>query len=295
MKGQIYNTTTTNMKDVVSELPIGYEYPIFDGKGDPITNFKLVQTEYYINKNKANNTNDGMRIFTDKYNLVQHSFVADYIASVLQDMNLKGGVKIEVSEDGSKMNGYVFFDDKIIKDDATGIKVGFKFTNSYDGSGSISFSSYGVRLVCSNQMVLSNLCTREVITHYGSKDFELKMKDAIELVVAQDDNFQRIINQAMTDVFEIEQLHKLFNEFITKWFGHKRTSEILKAIGFSIIKVEEDEKTKYSFVAEANASLKKWDLYNAITSHLSHSETVSLQAKDWMQKAAEKVLMIKTR
>lgn len=287
-----YTTTVENMSSIAENMPRAYEYPIFDGQGVPISNFKAVQTQYVKDNNAEKNTNNYLRVFTSKYNIVQHSFVIEEISSILNSMGLKGQVSIELKENGSRMAGYIFFDDKIIQDDSKGIKVGFKFTNSYDGYSGVGFSTYGIRLICLNQMTMSNLCAKELISHLGDKNFSERIKHAIKSVIDQDEKFQKIINMAMDKVYTFDEAKKIWDRMLEKDFGFRKTEKILSKINVSIIQVESKDKKvkKHEYILEDGHSLRKWDLYNAVTNFLSHEEKLSMSGKEWMEKISEKIL-----
>ena len=110
------NTTVTKMGSIAPTLPTLHEHPIQDAKGETISNFKGVTTEFVQRQNKANDTNNYLRMFTNGYNVAQHSMVVKEISTTLNAMGLKGSVQIDLKKDGSVMNGYVIFPDKVIKD-----------------------------------------------------------------------------------------------------------------------------------------------------------------------------------
>ena len=79
------------------------------------------------------------------------------------------------------------------------------------------------------------------------------------------------------------------------WFKHREA--VLKKVGISCIEVE-DKKTKKKSITyvwddktKMKAKLTRWELYNAITSYVTHGEHISPNIESVFQGYAEKLLI----
>ena len=145
-------------------------------------------------------------------------------------------------------------------------------------------------------MTMSNLCAKETIYHVGKeKDFGLEIKESVLAVVDNDKQFQAVVSKAMKEYLTFEQAQKLYLKLINKYIGLSRTEKILEKIGISVITITDknkpDQPPKYTFVREKGSTLKKWDLYNAVTNYISHDFNKTLSGKDYLFRVSEKILL----
>jgi len=216
-------------------------------------------------------------IMSDKYVLVQHSDAFFPLIQAVQSFNSE--VFGFVNNEGGKVFIDVLFNDDALSInplDEHKINLGFRASNTYDGSGAFIVQAFAYRGYCQNGMLFGRQSLAQSYQiHRGKVSIAVfteimhKLQDLVPLI-------RKNINSAILDEFE-------FNEL----------PEILQGYGLgkrSLIKVQ--EKILENAGLEVKDKLNRWDVYNGITSYISHdlNERIEITRQRY-HKIAEKVLI----
>jgi len=245
-------------------------------------------------------------IASKAYTIIQHKDVLRSLGESLKEKNLQ--VSGVIRNYGNVIVGGLVFGNlgQSIKDDSKqGVKLGIRFTNSYNRVTAFRLEMYGFRMVCQNGMILGKAMNNVVqATFHMGKEKSLEhlkkistkfIDDAIE----SSTQLQTYVSECMKDSVAWTQLGKLLEKIFV---SQVHRENIAKLFGISIIEVT-DKKTKkvhYNYVLEKNGvkNLTRWQLYNAITQYASHHKKksgkgFSLAMEEVIQTSAQEVLTTK--
>jgi len=216
-------------------------------------------------------------IVSSKYAIIQHRDVIDSVGAVIDKLGM--AVHGNIKQYENVLRGEMVFMDQsipLVKDGEQGIRLGFRFTNSYDRSTSFRLEMYGFRLICSNGMVLGHVMNniKEITLHVGQKPYEIintKIEDFIHNVINSSTELQAYVSASIADTIA--------------W---KSAEQVLDKIMYS----KKHAKALKDILMEDNKNMKKltrWDLYNALTKYTSHNK-LSKSAENWIQIQSQRIL-----
>jgi len=291
MKGAIYECTTLEgVKEATEKLDKAVEGPILfvdGGINKEVKNFKGI---YNINKGQF------CAAVVPHYNLIQHKEYFDAFATALSRLNIKYTAELKTSGhqafiDFKFINKNVKFD--TLNEEFT---TGLRLVNSYNKSTGVYVMPRYTRLACTNGMILSRTEKAVSIKHHTKmmKEIDAFVERRVSELINTHQDLQLMVSESMKDSIEwsvaCKILHKLFEE-------EKHKEQVIKKLGISMITVT-DKKTKkktYSFVWDDEKNKKKkftrWEIYNAITSYITHGEQITPFMESSFHKKAEKLLI----
>lgn len=250
--------------DSAVEIPIGYQ----EG-----TNFK--QASKY--KGIYNVSQERLAsVVSKKYQIIQHRDVLSAVTQTLGKLNLDVSGFVKCYNETMQAD-LVFKDEGFkMKDDATGIMLGFRVLNSYDKTTSFRLEAYAYRLVCENGMAFGNVLeTRTLTFHTGQlKTFEL-IQDITEKFITQmiqhQEKLQTLVNKAIADSIAWEQLDQILEKLMPTAKHKKFIAEKLAEIA-------------------PNGNFTRWQLYNVVTDYASHNLELKQGAINMLEKMSQKII-----
>jgi len=275
----------TNNLDKASLLPIKIQ------DGSVLKNVDNWKAVYNISKGKM------CSAVVPYYTVVQHKEYLDGFSEALNRLGIK--FKMNIQPIGNRVVADITFENKNIKFDKLNeeFTTGLRLTNSYDKSYGINVAPRYTRLACTNGMVLTRNEVTLSIKHIDKRIREIEkfIEKKIAEIVNQNEGLQVLVSSSMKDSLE----WKFCCRIIEKLFSQpKHIENILKQIGISMIEVKDKKNKKkknldYVWDKKENkkSKLTRWEIYNAITSYISHGEHISPHVNNLFQKKAEKILM----
>jgi hypothetical protein len=238
------------------------------------------------------------KVMGSTYAIVQHKDVVSALAAALGEKGLE--VQGTVRNFGNFVMGdLIFMNGKVpIHDDSgEGVRLGVRFTNSYNGTSAFRLSFFGYRLVCSNGMVLGRVLRDVSVTtfHRGrenQKNFTeivYSTKRFVERVIDASSALQKYIDESIKDMVAIEVIGPTIGHLFS---SKKHRDAILKELKIDVIEKKEKKKpvvVTYIPQKDAPKKMSRYDIYNAITAHAS-GEKIALGAELFSQEVAQRVL-----
>lgn len=184
---------------------------------------------------------------TNKYGLVHHGDFLDEIVPILEEEYLNN-YSLSVCQHGAMMFCKVFSDTHYKEEIKVGdiVKFGVEIFNSYNGTSRCGALLVAERLICSNGMVVPHTLLNFSVKHIGNIVID-KLKEKIKIILGGIggciDNYKRWSNTKLS----VEEAESFFNKF----FGKREKKQLFE--GFKTVE---------------NGTV--WDLYNYLTSWLSH-------------------------
>lgn len=258
------------------------------GSKRPVENFKGI---YNVSRGKM------CSAVVPHYNLVQHKDYFVNFAQALDRLNLK--YKMTIAQQKGKAFADIDFIgnnvkfDKLNEEFATGLRL----VNSYDKTSGVAVIPKYTRLACTNGMILTRHEKTMAIKHHSKvvKELEAFIEKRLSEFIGNNDQLQKWVSESMGDSIEWKTvcliLEKLFKQ-------PKHREEILKKLNISIISVTDDrtKKKRVSYVWDDDEKKKdkltRWEVYNAITSYLTHGEHITPHIQNLFHRKAEKILTI---
>ncbi len=241
-------------------------------RAEPVFVMNENQAEYQAIYNEG--TERVASIVSKHYKIIQHNDVLQAVYETLNRLNLDVSGLIVESKNKARFD-FVFKDKEPIKDDASGVMLGFRATNSYNKSCSFKLEMYGYRVICKNGMSLGKVMNnvKEITFHVGEekhleiicKKVELFIKDVID----SSDKLQEYVNRAIGDSIEWEMMDKIIDKLTRR---KKHRIEIRSRL----LSIENPTR---------------WDLYNAVTSYITHGEHLTPNVQSFLEKKAERILV----
>lgn len=217
-------------------------------------------------------------IVSDNYEIIQHQDAVLDLANSLADAG--ESVKGAVMDHGNSITVRYMFDElDTIDDGSEGICVGGEMKNSYDKTSSFRGGAFLVRLVCSNGMVTKSVIPDINFSIYhtrNSKDRSQKqIKGYIEHMIDEVyDRLGLVIETAVETEVSFEDSDKLSD-----------------ALG-AVIGVKSHADAIVDNFWNGELDTNRWDLYNAATEYVSHTE-LTPQTRDRLSSKVEDLLMPK--
>ena len=191
-------------------------------------------------------------IVKDTYKLVSNEEVIIPLKQAVDSLQLKYELGSDSYVEDNRMRLHLVFPEIKI-DDGTDKKIDLAcyLSNSYDGSEGVRFMFGGLRLVCSNGLVIGTMHTKYY--HRHTKGIRPK-------------TYEFLIKKALTDIPEVQKRINEMQEYQIKSGSNefvKLIEKLEQTIGKRIT-----EKALKEYVKERQKNL--WILYNAFTYILSH-------------------------
>lgn len=230
------------------------------------------------------------------YNLIQHKEYFDGFAAAMDRLSLKYTMTIRSS--GNKAFADIEFEGRNIKFEKLDeeFTTGIRLANSYDKTCGLFIAPRLTRLACTNGMILTRIEKTLSVKHHTKilKEIESFIENRLNQIVVQDYELQNWVASSMKDSIEWMTACKI----ISKLFNQRLHMEkILSELGISIVEIE-DKKTKkksITYVWDDNKNkknkLNRWQLYNAVTSYLTHGEHITPHIESLFHQRAERLLI----
>lgn len=258
---------TVNIHDIKREIPeVGVGDMDVFGKGDKY-NHDMLPIVDHDNKRV-------LGVFDSGYKLVKHEEVLDAFHEVIQQDEFLGNYFC----DGKRMHVYYYPDDwerrvQVGHDmqdkdrgDEDEVLLGFRVTNSVDGSNALKASLIGFRQICSNGMWGEELIEREYQRHTSSLSVDTFKKELDNMIEFDLDDITKKIERS--------------SEF------HAETENVLDLLRLPKSLKEEIQKR----VPDATTL---WDIYNEATKLITHGyreeKGVTLTADDYSEEYLERI------
>jgi len=233
---------------------------------------------------------------TTYYNLIQHKKYFDSFATALNRLGIN--FTATINQIGHRAIMDINFVGRNIKFEKLNeeFTTGLRLINSYNKQSGLYVSPRFTRLACTNGMIVNRFSDTISIKHTQelARDINKFVEVKISELINRNDELKTWVSGCMDDSIEwlmaCKIIHKLFKQ-------PKHLTGILDKIGIGVIEIE-DKKTKktlYNYVwnkkEDKKSKLTRWELYNAITSYLTHSEHITPHIENYLQGTAEKVLV----
>ena len=221
------------------------------------------------------NINEGKMasVVSKGYNVLLHEDLIKTVANTLTNLGLS--IKGTVINKNNRVHANILIDKEV---EMAGEKfmLGFRITNSYDKKTGIKGEFYGVRLACNNGMLLTNF--GEVVlseSHNTTKDVDQLVVNLVKNSVKVSSQLKTVIEEAMATSMEWAMANIVLENLLKK----KKYVELLQ-----------DHLAK-EYAGQEH--LTKWDVYNAITSIITHDRSISYCAAMKLEKNAQTLLEAK--
>ena len=205
-----------------------------------------------------------------EYKIFQHKEFIDAVAGTLKDLGLNvSGTIINKDE---RVIANILIDKEVLinKEKFT---MGFRITNSFDKSSAIRGDFYAVRLKCMNGMLIGQfkgIALREI--HTTKKDVEQLVMTMVNNATKIEPMLGIMISEAMETNVEGKLLSQIWEKLSINEKWQKELTTIL----------EKDCGRKIVYT--------KWEIYNAVTSLVSHHKTLGVTVGLWLEKKSEQLL-----
>jgi len=230
------------------------------------------------------------------YNLVQHKQYFDGFADALNRLNIP--FTMQMKQVGNKAFADIEFIGRNIKYDKLGeeFTTGIRLINSCDKTTGLHVVPKYTRLACSNGMIITRTEKSLSIRHHSKivTEIERFIELKVNSIINDNNDLKMWVSSSMEDSIEWDTACKIMAELF-KQIKHRE--EVLKRLGISVITVK-DKKTKkknISYVWDSEDAKKdkltRWELYNAITSYLTHGEHMTPFIENLFHKQAETLLV----
>jgi hypothetical protein len=279
----------TEVREATENLSKAHMVPLFIDDGGAMKEMKNFRGIYNISRGWLSS------VVVPYYNLVSHKQYFDSFAEAMTRLGMK--YKMTLKESGDRAWADIEFEGRNLKFNKLNeeFTTGVRLMNSYDKSLGLYLVPRFTRLACTNGMIITRSEKTLSVKHHTKivaeieKFIETRMNDMIK----KDAELQIWVSESMEDSIEWKSackiLHKLFSQ-------PKHLEEILKGLGIGLIEVKDKKTKKSSFTYVWNNDklkkdkLNRWDIYNSITSYLTHGEQITPHIENAFHKQAEKVL-----
>lgn len=232
-------------------------------------------SRFHVIKNDT--TDKEVCTVSDKYAILQHNDALNLIISGIRAAGITGGGVMRNYHDNVVVE--CFFDNLTVRDHSQDghIQLGMRFTNSFNKSVGFSGEAYSWRQSCANGMLTSRLLPNAphiFFKHMGDvvERITNNVKSFVENIVKMEGSLLTIINEARNEIITFES-HDQLIRYTSQFVGsEKRAKQI-----FEIEPVE--------------LQSTKWDLYNALTSVVSHDDTLSYHQYTTIHNGAQDMLL----
>lgn len=227
------------------------------------------------------------------YNLVQHKEYFNNFATALGRLNIP--FKMSFNQSSNKAYADIEFVGRNYKYTTLNeeFATGLRLTNSYDKTLSLSVGLKFTRLACLNGMVLTRVKNSLHLKHTSKniKNIEMFIENYLKDSINQSEALKDLVNSSIVDSIEWLNACKII-EHLFKQKIHREA--IVNNLGIACIEVEENGKKSIQYVwndaKKEKSLLTRWDIYNAITSHITYGQHISPLIEEVMHLKAEDIL-----
>lgn len=204
-----------NVQRFIATLPV-YELKSVFVNGTEIKKFKAVCYK---------NTNHVVAIVSDKYKLVQHQDVFNFVLNKLKEKYEEENIKGWVQHTKTKAYLFVTFNDVTVDDDSD-YKCGLLVTNSVNSQLSIWTNLFLYRLTCSNGIIQPKNLLEVQNKHLGLENFWDRFSSRFSIML---DRFNDMLKQEFNFLQTIKDYYVKVDVILGKLNGSKKAYFIIKA------------------------------------------------------------------
>lgn len=281
--------TTTEIKKLTEVESLGLtldrheKIPSFMKKGEEFVSVNKYKFVWNIDKARVSNS------VNINYQIIQHRDIFTCVYGGLN--NLKLDVHGWLDNYGDLVSMDLIFKglDKV-DDGEKGIDLGIRVMNSNNKSSSFRLEMFAYRSYNDTRMALGDTIpdVKDMKIHFGINVIDLEYIKAmterfVKKVINNSGALQKLVSNCMADSIEWEVCEAILKNSIK---SKKFMREIAKTIGVNVVEAidHKTKKVKWNFICEPKKQINRWDLYNAVTSIISHD----LQLKRAAQVSLEK-------
>jgi len=288
-KEKIKYTTLSQIKEQTNKLDKARMCTLHIDDGGVMKEVKKFKGIYNISKGEFT------AAVVPYYNLVQHKDYFDHFAVALDKLGIKCSMIFKQS--GSRAFCDIDFVGRNIK--YTNLNeeftTGIRLVNSYNKSTGLHIMPRFTRLACTNGMILTRSEQTISIKHHSKivKEIQIFVEKKLNEIINKNEDLKIWVSTSMKDSAEWLVCSKI----LEKLFIHlNHREEVLKRLNISVIKLT-DKKTKKKSIGyvydgkEKKKKFTRWELYNAVTSYITHGEQITPHIESVLHKYAEKLLV----
>lgn len=215
--------------------------------------------------NIRSDVNLPLGIVKNRYKIVQNTEAFDFVDGIIENTH---GIECRYETAGSLFNGKKIFllvklpNKNILGDDVENYLF---FTNSHDGSSSLTAGISNVRVVCNNTLQMAIKEADRIWHCRHTVSIESKKQQAREslgMAVKYMDKMEEFANElAMKKVNEEKFFRKLFETPKITWLGEKNKEQLIERL--HIIYNEKDDLQNFKGTG--------WGMYNAVADFCSNT------------------------
>jgi len=291
MKEQTYVCQTlAEIKNATSNLDKAVEVPLKIDDGGVLKDVEKFKGIYNVSKGKF------AAAVVNHYQLVSHKQYFDSFAEALNRLGLN--FTMEITQQGNRAFADIEFKGRNIKYDKLNeeFTTGIRLINSYDKTTGLFVVPRFTRLACMNGMIISAYEKVVSVKHIDKSIREIEgfVEGRISAIINARDDLKGWVSESMKDSIE----WKMACRIIGKLFDQlKHREKILQKLGVDVVIVT-DKKTNKKSVSyvwtdksKMKAKFNRWDMYNAVTSYLTHGEHITPHVENVLQKKAQRLLL----
>lgn len=279
--------SVSDLRDLSLKLDEHVKVPAYMKQGKEFEDVKKFKWVWNVQKEHiANSVSAG-------YQIIQHRDIFRTVSDALDNLKLEVEGRFDDFGDFARTD-LVFSKKKMIDDKEKGIKLGIRVKNSNNKKSSFSLEMFAFRMICQNGMTIGDTIPgiKMIQVHYGKDPIELKDVERmtqlfVKKVINSSSQLQTLVNETMKDSIEWKILEKIMPKLIK---AKKYMKKICTELGIDVIEVVDKKTKKVNTVYEFNGKVNRWDLYNAITSVISHDEQLKVTSEASLEFASRTVL-----
>ena len=281
--------SVSDIQVIGSKLDEHVKIPTYMKKGEQYVEVPKHKFVWNMSKETVSNA------VNKNFQVIQHRDIYNAVYSALSNLNLDVYGRLDDMGDYVRMD-VIFKGQKKIDDKEKGIEFGIRVSNSNNKKCSFKLEMYAMRLVCMNGMTIAEVipAVKDYQIHFGIDKIELTVvqemtEKFVKKVINHSQDLQVLVNLAMKDSIEWEICEKILSKAVKQ---KKFLREIVKAIGIDVIEIVDKNtgRTKYEFVCDGKRLIKRWEIYNCITSIISHDTQLKPTAMNSLESNSREFL-----
>jgi len=278
------------VKTAVKNMDIAKIVPLQMDDGGVIKNIDNYVGVYNVSKGKFCTS------VIPQYNLIQHREYFVGFAEAMNNLGMK--FTMSMSQVGNRAFAEIDFPDNKIELKKLNEKFtsGISLVNSYDKSTGLFVAPRFTRLACTNGMIITSAEKTVSVKHHSKIAQEINsfIETKLNAIINNSDDLQHWVSTSMKDSLEWNSCCKIVEKLFAQM---KHREEILKRLGISVVTVT-DKKSKKKSVTyvwddaqKKKAKFTRWEVYNSVTSYLTHGEHITPHIEHLFHKQAQRILM----
>lgn len=277
------------VQSATSTLDKAKEVPIKIDDGGVIKDVKEWKGIYNISQGKFS------AAVISYYNVIQHKEYFDAFAQAMDRLNVK--YKMIIKQAGNRAFADIQFEGRNIKFKKLNEEfvTGIRLMNGYNGKTGLLVSPMFTRLACLNGMIITRTERSFSVRHHSKmlQEVETFVEKRLNELINKYDDLQAWVSGAMADSKEWTLCCNIIAKMIPIV---KHREQVLKNLGIDIvIKTDKAKKKTFNYIWHDDKLKKekftRWEVYNAVTSYLSHGKQITPQMEDWYHRKADKLLL----